>query len=84
MRVSEKTRPVLTCGADETLDEAARLICESGGAAVDIVEGGRFVGVITAMDVCLWAYTTGEALWAIPLRKVLAQRARPAPEQAAA
>ena len=48
------------------MDEAARLIWQHD-ASVAVIEGGRTIGVITARDVCMWAYATGEPLWAIPV-----------------
>jgi len=40
-----------TIDADETVEEAARLIHESGHNRLPVVEHGRFVGVVTRLDV---------------------------------
>jgi CBS domain-containing protein len=70
MRVSQlMTRPVRTCGPDDTLDVAARIMWQHEVSSVVVVEEGRAIGMITERDICLWAYSTGNPLWAIPVRQ---------------
>jgi CBS domain-containing protein len=66
------TRPVWTCGPEETLDVAARLMWENDVGCVVVVDDSGVIGMLTDRDVCMGAYTTGSPLWAILVRKSMA------------
>ena len=66
------SRPAVTCGVNETLNEAARLMWEHDTGVMPVVDdGGRIVGMITDRDICMAAYTQGGALGAIPVANVM-------------
>jgi CBS domain-containing protein len=57
-----------TCSAEETLDQAAKLMWESDCGAVPVVEAdGSVIGIITDRDVCMAAHTRRAALWSISI-----------------
>lgn len=67
------TKDVATCGPDESLHAAARVMWERDCGFVPVVDRGtgRLVGVLTDRDVCMAAYTKGMRLDAIPVRDVM-------------
>jgi CBS domain-containing protein len=90
MRIEQlMARDVSTCGPDDTLQHAARLMWERDCGFVPVVEGAdrRVVGVVTDRDACMAAYTRGHALTEIRVRDVMSARVRackPADELTAA
>jgi CBS domain-containing protein len=57
------TRTVRTCGAENTLEHAARLMWEGDLGCLPVVdEEGRPIGMITDRDICMAAYTQGAPL----------------------
>jgi CBS domain-containing protein len=76
MRVGQlMSRPPITCGVDESLNSAARLMWEHDCGAIPVVDGdGKVVGIVTDRDVCMAAYTTGEKLHAIPVTTAMAKQ----------
>jgi CBS domain-containing protein len=76
MNVSElMTSPVRTCTSEDNLQRAAQLMWECDCGAVPVVDGeGRIVSMITDRDVCMAAYTRGEALWQIPVSAAMAKQ----------
>jgi len=77
MRVDQlMTNEVATCGPDETLNDAARIMWERDCGFVPITETGsnrRVVGVVTDRDICIGAYTQGQALGQIPIGAVMSR-----------
>jgi CBS domain-containing protein len=70
---------VATCGPDDTLNQAARIMWERDCGFVPVVENAqsrRAVGVITDRDVCMAAYTRGKPLPEIRVREVMSTRIR--------
>jgi CBS domain-containing protein len=68
------SRDPATCGADESLVAAARILWERDCGIVPVVDGrGVPVGVVTDRDVCMAAYTRGRRLDEIPVHTVMAQ-----------
>lgn len=61
------TRPALQCGPNDTLAIAAQLMWECEAGSVVVVAEGVVVGIITDRDVCMGAYTSGQALWEVPV-----------------
>ena len=61
------TRPVLKCGPNDTLAIAAQLMWECESGCVVVVAEGVVVGIITDRDVAMGAYTSGQALWEVPV-----------------
>jgi len=58
-------KKVSSCGRDDTLNDAARIMWERDCGFVPITERGanpRVVGVVTDRDVCIAAYTRGQTL----------------------
>jgi CBS domain-containing protein len=76
MNVSElMTTPVNSCGCDDNLQRAAQLMWEGDCGAIPVVDGeGRLVGMVTDRDVCMAAYTRGQALWQIPVSVAMANQ----------
>jgi CBS domain-containing protein len=74
------SREVATCRADESLNDAARVMWERDCGFVPIVEeeGGcrRVVGVVTDRDVCMASYTRGQKLPEIRIRDVMSTPVR--------
>jgi CBS domain-containing protein len=75
MRVEQlMTREVFTCGPDEGLDRAARIMWEHDCGFVPVVEDAtsrRVVGVVTDRDVCLASFSRGQLLAEIRLGDVM-------------
>jgi CBS domain-containing protein len=73
------TRNVASCRADDTLNEAARVMWEHDCGFVPIVEGDarpRIVGVVTDRDLCMAAYTRGRTLREIRIGDVMSTAVR--------
>lgn len=69
------SHPVVTCPADSTLDQAARLMWEFDCGVIPVVgDDGRLMGVVTDRDICMAAYTQGRALNAIPVSTAMAKQ----------
>jgi CBS domain-containing protein len=90
MRVEQlMTKQVASVGPDGVLTEAARIMWEHDCGFVPVTEGEsrRVVGILTDRDVCMAAYTRGQALGEIRVRDVMAtgvRSCRPADDLAAA
>jgi CBS domain-containing protein len=57
------TRAVKTCGRDDSLDVAARIMWEHDCGCAPVVDAdGRVVGMLTDRDMCMAAYTCGATL----------------------
>jgi len=68
------TQPVITCPADAMLDQAARLMWEFDCGMIPVIgDDGRLVGVVTDRDICMAAYTQGQALSNIPVSTAMAK-----------
>jgi CBS domain-containing protein len=80
MRVEElMQKDVRTCGPDDTLSEAARIMWEADCGCVPVVEPGergRLVGIITDRDACMAAYTRGRALGELRVRDSMSRSVR--------
>jgi CBS domain-containing protein len=76
MQVKEvMSHPVVTCPADSTLDQAARLMWEFDCGVIPVVgDDGRLTGVVTDRDICMAAYTQGGPLNMIPVSTAMAKR----------
>jgi CBS domain-containing protein len=73
------TKQVSTCGRDDTLNDAARIMWERDCGFVPITERGanpRVVGIVTDRDVCIAAYTRGRALREIRIGDVMSTGVR--------
>ena len=68
MNVSDlMTTAVKSCVIGDSLQRAAQLMWENDCGVVPVLDGeGRVVGMITDRDICMAAYTHGQALWATP------------------
>jgi len=65
---------VRTCGRDDTVNHAARIMWEHDCGCVPVVDGeGRVIGMVTDRDVCMAAYTQGLPLWAIPVATAMSK-----------
>jgi CBS domain-containing protein len=64
MRIGDiMSRPVVVCRADDTLEEAARLMWDCDCGFVPVVdENNHIAGTVTDRDICMAAYTKGRAL----------------------
>jgi CBS domain-containing protein len=70
-------RTVHTCRAHHTLNDAARLMWEHDCGCLPVVDGeGHAIGMLTDRDICMAAYTRGEALWQIPVAAAMAMNPR--------
>jgi CBS domain-containing protein len=68
------TKEVSTCGSDDMLNQAARVMWERDCGFVPITEGiesRRVVGIVTDRDICMAAYTQGRTLEQIRIRDVM-------------
>ena len=74
------TRNVHTCGRDDTLDGAARIMWESDCGCVPVVEhedgAARVVGMVTDRDICMAAYTQGRPVSEIKVGSAMARDVR--------
>ena len=66
------TKEVATCGPDDMLNDAARIMWERDCGFVPITEAShRVVGIVTDRDICIAAYTRGQALRQIRIGDVM-------------
>lgn len=74
MNISDlMTTPVESCNVNDNLQRAAQVMWEKDCGAVPVVDGeGRVVGMVTDRDICMAAYTQGQALWQIPVSIAMA------------
>jgi CBS domain-containing protein len=72
MRIEElMTRPVFSCGTEDSLNTAAGLMWDHDCGALPVLNGdGRVAAMITDRDICMAAYTKGKALHDIAVREV--------------
>jgi len=69
------TKPVFTCGIDESAHQAAQRMWDCDIGALPVVnESGELVGLVTDRDLCMSAYLHGTALSAFPVREAMAKR----------
>ena len=67
-------QPVVVCPDNATLDDAARLMWEHDCGIIPVVDqDGRLIGVVTDRDICMSAYTQGQALNAISVTTAMAR-----------
>ena len=72
MNVEEvMSRPVRTCGPNDTLQTAAQLMWDHEVGSVVVLLEGTIVGMLTDRDVCMGAYTSGQALWEVPVQRAM-------------
>ena len=70
MQIEElMSRPVLVCGPNDTLQIPAQLMWDQGVGCVVVQKEGKVIGVITDRDICMGAYTSGQALWELPVSR---------------
>lgn len=68
------TRPAVTCRPGDTLNTAAQLMWENDCGAIPVVDdGGQLIGLLTDRDICMAAFTRGDALHAIPVGHAMAK-----------
>jgi CBS domain-containing protein len=74
MKIDElMRREVVSCGIDDSLQEAARSMWEHDCGAIPVVDGvDHVVGVVTDRDICMAAYTQGLPLREIPVTTAMA------------
>jgi CBS domain-containing protein len=74
MKVEETmTREVKVCAPSDVLNRAAQLMWENDCGCVPVVEGdSNVVGMLTDRDICMAAYTQGEALNAMQVSSAMA------------
>jgi CBS domain-containing protein len=66
------TRDVATCGSEDRLSDAARIMWEHDCGSVPVVaDDGRVVAMITDRDVCMAAWTKGCTLHEIPVKEAM-------------
>src|SRR5688572_1480478 len=54
------TKQVRSCGADDSMADAARLMWEGDCGSIPVVDdGGHVVGMITDRDICMATFTRG-------------------------
>jgi CBS domain-containing protein len=73
------TEEIATCGPDQTLNDAAQIMWERDCGFVPIIENDgtrRLVGVVTDRDICMGAYTHGQALSQIRIGDVMSRNVR--------
>lgn len=69
------TWDVHTCRPDDSLSRAAQLMWDHDCGSLPVIDDeGRIVGMITDRDICMAAYTRGNALERIAVRSAMAQR----------
>lgn len=66
------TRPVWTCGPEESLQVAAQLMWEHDVGCVVVQHRRQIVGVITDRDICMGGYTTGLAFHQVGVGRSMA------------
>lgn len=70
------TRNPKTCGPDEPLEAAARLMWDHDVGCVPVVDKGQVVGMITDRDVCMAAYIEGARLNTVPVSRAMSTTVR--------
>lgn len=71
------SRDVASCGPDDTLDHAAKLMAENDCGCLPIVGGdGRVVGVVTDRDICMAAWSKQQLLSEIRSGDVMSRHVR--------
>jgi CBS domain-containing protein len=74
------TRNVQTCGPEDRLNAAARIMWEGDCGCVPVVEreagAARVIGMITDRDICVAAYTQGRPLSDITVGSAMARDVR--------
>jgi len=67
-------RDVKTCGPQDSLNEAARIMWDEPCGAVPVVDDRcRLVGFLTDRDVCMAAYTQNKPLTELPVEAAMAR-----------
>jgi len=69
------TKNVSTCGPDDILNTAAKIMWESDCGCVPVVEAdgtGRVVGMLTDRDISMAAYTRGRCLCDLSVKDAMA------------
>jgi CBS domain-containing protein len=65
---------VVTCGMDDRLGTAARLMWDQDCGALPVLDrDGRVVAMITDRDICMAAYTQGRRLDEIPVNTAMSR-----------
>ncbi|MCA3012920.1 MAG: CBS domain-containing protein [Myxococcaceae bacterium] len=68
------SRPVVTCGVDDSANRAAQLMWEEDIGAVVVLDASkRIAGIVTDRDLCMAAYTRGATLSQILVREVMSK-----------
>lgn len=70
------TKSVVCCTPGDTLNDAARIMWERDCGVVPVVDtdgSQRVVGMLTDRDICIAAYTQGQALSRIRVRDVMSR-----------
>jgi len=69
------SKHIHTCGPQDALDSAVRVMHEHDVGVVPIVDGARHVvGIITDRDACMAVYTRGKPLSEIPIESVMSRK----------
>jgi len=63
------SRPVLSCGPNDTLQIAAQLMWDNEVGSVVVQREGKVVGIITDRDIAMGALTSGQSLWEVPVSR---------------
>jgi CBS domain-containing protein len=64
-----------TCTPNSTLNEAARIMWDANCGAVPVVDdAGTLLGMVTDRDVCMAAYTRGQALSSINVESAMSRQ----------
>jgi len=67
--------PALCCLRTDTLNTAAELMWNHDCGAIPVTDSdGKLVGMLTDRDICMAAYTKGQALQDIPVASAMATR----------
>lgn len=78
MRVEKlMTKQVTTCGADDTLDRAARLMWDHDCGCLPVCDGvNRVLSMITDRDICMSALFQGKPLRELRVSDAMAKKVR--------
>jgi CBS domain-containing protein len=69
------SKAVRSCGVDDSLQQAAQIMWEGDCGIVPVIgHDGRVAGVITDRDICMAAYTHGQALWQLQVSSAMAKQ----------
>jgi CBS domain-containing protein len=76
MRVKEvMTKSPYCCSADDTLEDAARIMADHGCGCVPVLDGDdRVIGLLTDRDVCVAAYRERRLLEALRVAPFMSSR----------